>query len=294
MTIFLFGRKLKDENELHYVRQVFEFMTNQKIEVGVYKSFLKELHILGLKPEGIKIIATKKELLALSPKVAMTMGGDGTILQAAAFIQDCKIPVLGINLGRLGFLASVDKNHILKALKQVVGNKFSIEERSLLKLECNKNLFADFPFALNDFTLHKRDNSSMITIHVFVDGVLLNAYWADGIIISTPTGSTGYSLSCGGPIVFPDSSNFIITAVAPHNLNVRPIVLSDTHKIAVRVEGRSDNFMCTLDGRYETVTSEYLIEISKAEFNFGMVRLDGQQFMKTMSEKLWWGMDKRN
>ncbi|MFZ1703408.1 MAG: NAD kinase [Saprospiraceae bacterium] len=294
MKIFLFGIKIKTTSELDFVRQVFDVSVKENIAIQIYKPFHKELLSQGLDMSSWDVIGTRTELIRFNPDVAMVMGGDGTILKVATFIQDSNIPVLGINLGRLGFLASVEKNSISKAMKQLKSKKFTIESRSLISLKSNKQIFADFPFALNDFTLHKRDNSSMITIHVYVDGIPLNAYWADGIIVSTPTGSTGYSLSCGGPIVFPNASNFIITAVAPHNLNVRPIVLSDQHKISFRIEGRSDNFMCTLDGRYETVTADHTIEIQKADFSFGMVQLEGQNFMKTLSEKLWWGMDKRN
>lgn len=294
MKIFLFGVKIREEKELEYVRQVFDFIIKEKWQIAIYKPFAKELKNAGMDPGDLQIITLHKELTLFEPDIVITMGGDGTILQIVTFLHGLDIPVLGINLGRLGFLASVDKQSIGKALKMIKDGKYTIEKRSLLALSSNHKLFAGFPYALNDFTLHKRDNSSMITIFVYVDGQPLNAYWADGIIISTPTGSTGYSLSCGGPIVFPNSSNFIITPVAPHNLNVRPIVLSDTHTITFRVEGRSDNFMCTLDGRYETVTAEHVIDIKKADICFGMIRLNGNNFMKTMSEKLWWGMDKRN
>ena len=222
------------------------------------------------------------------------MGGDGTILHAITLVKDSGIPILGINLGRLGFLASVEKKIIKKALNQLFKKEYTIASRSLLGLTCNLPIFEDFPFALNDFTLNKRDTSSMITIHTYIDGVLLNSYWADGIIISTPTGSTGYSLSCGGPIIFPDSTTLVITPVAPHNLNVRPIVIPDFHTISLRVEGRTDSFMSTLDSRYETITSEHRIEITKGHFRINFIQLKGQTFMKTIGEKLMWGLDKRN
>lgn len=294
MNIFLFGIRLKEKEEITHVREVLDFAEKHGIKTGIPKLFNKELVANGINTEMAVILATRTEFLDFQADLAITMGGDGTILQVATWIQDSGIPVLGINLGRLGFLASVEKGMIQQALTMIMEKKYSIDHRSVLSLESNKKLFVDFPFALNDFTLHKRDNSSMITIFVYVDGQPLNAYWADGIIISTPTGSTGYSLSCGGPIVFPQASNFIISAVAPHNLNVRPIVLSDAHTVTFRVEGRSDNFMCTLDGRYETVTSEHVIHIKKAGFTLGMIRLEGQSFLKTMSEKLSWGIDKRN
>lgn len=294
MKIFLFGIRLKEKEETQHVEEVLEFARTNKILTGIPKIFNKELFARGIYTGDCVILPGRPELLEFQPDLAVTMGGDGTILQVATWIQDSGIPVLGINLGRLGFLASVEKGMIREALGLVLKKKYTIDHRAMLALESNKQLFLDFPFALNDFTLHKRDNSSMITIFVYVDGQPLNAYWADGIIISTPTGSTGYSLSCGGPIVFPQASNFVISAVAPHNLNVRPIVLSDAHTVTFRVEGRSDNFMCTLDGRYETVTAEHVIHIKKADFTLGMIRLHGQSFLKTMGEKLSWGIDKRN
>lgn len=294
MKIFLFGIRLKEAEETRHVEEVLEFARKNNILIAIPKMFNKELVARGIYSGDCIILPSRTELLEFQPDVAVTMGGDGTILQVATWIQNSGIPVLGINLGRLGFLASVEKGMIREALDLILKKKYTIDHRAMLSLESNKQLFVDFPYALNDFTLHKRDNSSMITIFVYVDGQPLNAYWADGIIISTPTGSTGYSLSCGGPIVFPQASNFVISAVAPHNLNVRPIVLSDAHTVTFRVEGRSDNFMCTLDGRYETVTAEHVIHIKKADFTLGMIRLQGQSFLKTMGEKLSWGIDKRN
>ena len=164
----------------------------------------------------------------------------------------------------------------------------------MLKLECNKSLFDSLPYALNDFTLHKRDTSSMVTIHTYVNGKFLNSYWADGIVVSTATGSTGYSLSCGGPIIFPTSKNMVITPVAPHNLNVRPIVLSKDSKISFEIEGRSENFLCTLDSRYETITSEHRIVVQKADFTINLAHPNDITFMKTIRGKLMWGLDRRN
>lgn len=294
MNFFLYGLKVKDESEFTYVKQILDFCKSESIHVAFYKPYAKELTKKGFVLSNFQIIDSHLELLEFKPDITITLGGDGTILHATTLIKDSNIPILGINLGRLGFLASVEKKMIAKALNQILLKKYTTDQRSLLSLKSNLSLFPDFPFALNDFTLHKRDNSSMINIHAYVDDQLLNIYWADGVIVSTPTGSTGYSLSCGGPIVFPDSSNFIITPVAPHNLNVRPLVISDSHKISLRVEGRSDNFMCTLDGRYETITSMHEIELVKADFNISLISLQGNNFMKTMSEKLWWGLDKRN
>lgn len=294
MIFLIYGQKIKDEDELAYVHILIKSALDEGADLVFYRPYLRELQKFNVNTTGFESIDTYRELKDKRPDLAITMGGDGTILSIITLIRDTGIPILGINLGRLGFLASVEKKIIKRAIKQLIKKEFTIVSRSLLDLKCNLPLFSNFPQALNDFTLHKRDTSSMITIHTYVDDLLLNSYWADGIIISTPTGSTGYSLSCGGPIIFPNSNNFVITPVAPHNLNVRPIVIPDSHKISLKVEGRTDSFMCTLDSRYETITTQHQIEIKKGKFGINFIQLKGQTFMKTISEKLLWGLDKRN
>jgi NAD+ kinase len=197
-------------------------------------------------------------------------------------------------MGRLGFLSSVEKTKMAQIIQGIERNTINYEPRTLLGINSNIPLFIDSPFALNDFTLHKRDTSSMVTIHAAIDGKYLNTYWADGLIVSTPTGSTGYSLACGGPIVFPESSNFVITPIAPHNLNVRPLVISDSAEITLQIEGRSENFLCTLDNRYETVTHEHMVKIKKNDFTITLGTLENTEFMNTIRQKLMWGLDKRN
>ena len=224
----------------------------------------------------------------------ITLGGDGTILKAATLVRDYGIPILGINLGRLGFLARVEKTRLRETLRLLSLGRFTTERRDMLYLESSLPIFGDTPFALNDFTLLKRDTSSMITIHTFINGSYLNSYWADGLIVATPTGSTGYSLSCGGPIVFPGSGNFVVTPVAPHNLNVRPIVLSDDSVISFEIEGRAENFLCTLDSRFETITSVHNLAVRKNAFGIQLVKLPGISFMDTLRSKLNWGEDRRN
>jgi NAD+ kinase len=294
VKIFLYGHKIKDESDLFYIRLLRETIAEFGGALLVYDLFLKEICQIDATFSYLPVFNTYEEIKANQPDVVLTMGGDGTILHVITLVKDTGIPILGINLGRLGFLASVEKKNLRKALVQLFKKEYTLASRSLLGLTCNLPVFEDFPFALNDFTLNKRDTSSMITIHTYIDGVLLNSYWADGIIISTPTGSTGYSLSCGGPIMFPDSTTMVITPVAPHNLNVRPIVIPDFHRISLRVEGRTDSFMSTLDSRYETITSDHRIEITKGHFRINFIQLKGQSFMKTISEKLMWGLDKRN
>jgi NAD+ kinase len=224
----------------------------------------------------------------------IALGGDGTILSAITHVRESGVPILGINLGRLGFLASIEKKRIRDAVQLLAKGRYSIEERGLLYLESSMPLFGDTRFALNDFTILKRDTSSMITIHTYINGSYLNTYWADGIIVATPTGSTGYSLSCGGPIIFPNSNNFVITPVATHNLNVRPVVISDDSIISFDVEGRAENFLCTLDSRFETITSAHQLAVRKNDFSINLVQLHDYGFMDTMRDKLAWGQDSRN
>ncbi|MBK8052076.1 MAG: NAD kinase [Saprospiraceae bacterium] len=292
--MLIYGHRIKDEDEVSYFRQLLEALTESGIDQFIFGPLKTELSHRGLSVDHVSELSTYEEIKNELPDFVLTMGGDGTILHAVTMVRDSGIPILGINLGRLGFLASVEKKIIRRAIQYLFKKEYTIVSRSLLGLSSNIPVFEDFPFALNDFTLNKRDTSSMITIHMFIDNVLLNSYWADGIIISTPTGSTGYSLSCGGPIIFPDSKTLIITPVAPHNLNVRPIVIPDFHKISLKVEGRTDSFMSTLDSRYETITKDHRIEITKGHFRINFVQLKGHSFMKTISEKLLWGIDKRN
>ncbi len=250
--------------------------------------------IQGALHQEIKTWNGYPDLIKHKPDYFITLGGDGTILNALTYVRDSGIPVLGINLGRLGFLASTEKKLITDAIHYLERGMFEIEERSLIRLDSNHGLFGDTPFALNDFTILKRDNSSMITIHTYINGDFLNAYYADGLIVATPTGSTGYSLSCGGPILFPQAENFIITPVAPHNLNVRPVVIPDNAVLSFGVEGRAENFLCTLDSRYEVITAEHQLAVKRCEFSIRLIKLQEGSFLKTLQDKLNWGLDKRN
>jgi len=292
MKILVYGKYL-DKTNLPYVKKVLEYL-DSRVEYNVNDVFATELMQQGVDISSSIIISHTEQLKSFAPDVCISMGGDGTILTAATLIKDLAIPIVGINLGRLGFLASTEKSVLDETLDQVMLGNYKIEKRTMLTLESNIPIFGDACFALNDFTLHKRDTSSMVTIHSYVNGEFLNSYWADGIIVSTPTGSTGYNLSCGGPIIYPDSQNFVITPVAPHNLNVRPLILSETSTITFEIEGRSENFMCTLDSRYETVTAEHKLSIKKCEFQTHLIRLEDSSFLKTIRGKLAWGRDSRN
>jgi len=224
----------------------------------------------------------------------VSLGGDGTLLDTVTLVRDRDIPVLGINYGRLGFLASLGKDNMKAAVAALADRSFVIDRRSLLHLDASIPLFGETPYALNEFAIHKRDVSPMIRIQTYLNGEILNNYWADGLIVSTPTGSTAYSLSCGGPVLFPDTASFVITPVAPHNLNVRPLVVSDDSVISFELEGRSDAFICTLDARKELVPRRVQLAVRRESFTLGLVRLNERNFLQTLREKLAWGFDTRN
>lgn len=293
MKFFIYSKLLK-EPDVQYVQDLLDAFKKQNIQFALYGKYASQLQEVNLVEEDVQVVNTYDELINYNPDMVMTLGGDGTILSAIDIVRDSGVPIMGVNLGRLGFLSSIEKIKIKEVVEAVAAGEYYTEPRTLLQLSCNKPLFNSLPYALNDFTLHKRDTSSMVTIHTYVNDKFLNSYWADGIVVSTATGSTGYSLSCGGPIIFPTSKNIVITPVAPHNLNVRPIVLSKDSKISFEIEGRSENFLCTLDSRYETITSEHRIIIQKADFSIKLAHPNDITFMKTIRGKLMWGLDRRN
>ncbi len=224
----------------------------------------------------------------------ISLGGDGTILDAVTLIRDKNIPIVGVNYGRLGFLAGIGKDELADAVDALANGTYVTDKRSLIHVAANIPLFGDTPFALNEFAIHKRDTSPMIKIHTYLNGEFLNTYWSDGLIVSTPTGSTGYNLSCNGPIIFPESASFVITPIAPHNLNVRPIVVPDGNIISFQIESRSDQFICALDARREIVDKSIELAVKKEKFPVNLVRLSENNFLSTLRTKLTWGLDKRN
>lgn len=293
MQVIIYSQLLK-QKDVDHVQTLFDLLAEENFSTYVYGPYLEELrpHITFKKDVGV--FTSHLDFRIKRFDIFITLGGDGTILKAATLIRDHKIPILGINLGRLGFLARVEKTRLRDTLRLLSQGRFETEVRDMLYLESDQPVFGDTPFALNDFTLLKRDTSSMITLHTYINGAYLNSYWADGLIVATPTGSTGYSLSCGGPIVFPGSGNFVVTPVAPHNLNVRPIVISDDCIISFEIEGRAENFLCTLDSRFETITSSYQLAVRKNAFGLHLVTLPDVNFMDTLRGKLNWGEDRRN
>ena len=293
MQVIIFSKVLKDQDVPH-IQHLFDALHRAEISAYVYGPYLEQLEGKIDFPRDVGVFEGYLDLAVKQFDFFFTLGGDGTILSALTHVRDSHVPIVGINLGRLGFLASIEKKRIVEAVELLKAGRYAIDERRMLYLESNLPIFGDIRFGLNDCTLLKRDTSSMITIHTYINGAYLNSYWADGIIIATPTGSTGYSLSCGGPIIFPHSGNFVLTPVAPHNLNVRPVVISDDAVISLEIEGRTENFLCTLDSRFETITSAHQLAIRKNDFPVRLVQLQDVGFMETLRNKLAWGIDSRN
>jgi NAD+ kinase len=292
MKIAIYSRGLEAEQQPEILMLLNELLLH-KVQPLVYEPFFKQIQYLMGDTQTISTFSYFAELDE-SVEFLISLGGDGTLLDTITLVRDKNIPVLGINFGRLGFLASIGKEEMSIAVKALVNRTCIVDKRTLVHLESSIPLFGDVPYALNEFAIHKRDNSPMIKIHTYLNGEFLNTYWADGLIVATPTGSTGYSLSCNGPIVFPDSGSFVITPVAPHNLNVRPIIVPDNNIISFEIEGRSDEFICALDSRREIVNKSVQLAIKKESFTFSVVRLNENNFLKTLRDKLSWGLDTRN
>ena len=248
---------------------------------------------LPINKKGIRLFSNSSELDA-SIDCLISLGGDGTMLDSVVLVSDKNIPILGINFGRLGFLAGIGKEELNLAVDALINETYVVDKRTLIHLDASIPLFGNAPFALNEFAIHKRDISPMVKIHTYLNGEFLNTYWSDGLIVSSPTGSTGYNMSCNGPIVFPESSSFVITPVAPHNLNVRPIIVPDSNIISFEVEGRSDQIICALDARREIVDKDIQLAIKKERFTVSLIRLNENNFLSTLRAKLMWGLDKRN
>jgi NAD+ kinase len=291
MRIAVHGKEFNRQSAPLILR-LFEILAAAKADIFVSSKFNQYLKASTFKAFHYNIYEPGSKLIHLD--FFISIGGDGTLLESVTHIGELEIPVLGINTGRLGFLATISKEETESALLQVLEGNYKIDKRAVLKLESTADIFNSQNFALNDFTVVKKDTSSMITIHTFIDGEFLNSYWADGIIVATPTGSTGYSLSCGGPLIFPRSGNFVITPVSPHNLTVRPIVVADTSVISFQIEGRSKRFLVSLDSRIAAVDSTIKLTVKKAEFRVNLIQLEGQHYFKTLRQKLNWGLDIRN
>lgn len=282
-----------ESTQQQYVQLFFDELDKEGIIPVVYKSFFDEIQRYLSLPSSCETFSTHTELTN-DIDFLISLGGDGTLLDTVTLIREKNIPVVGINFGRLGFLASIGPEELVEAVKALARRSYIIDRRTLIHLDSNVPLFDEVPYALNEFAIHKRDTSPMIKVHTYLNGELLNTYWADGLILATPTGSTGYSLSCAGPVVFPDACSLVLTPIAPHNLNVRPIVIPDNTIISFEVESRADEIICALDSRREIVDKNVLLAVRKENFMLNLVRLNENNFLQTLRNKLSWGLDKRN
>jgi len=292
LKVAIYSRVLESTQQKD-VQLFFDELEREQITPVVFKSFLGEMRPHIRLPEEMETFSGNEDLNDEIDFV-ISLGGDGTLLDTVTLVRDKNIPVVGINFGRLGFLASIGRDEMSAAIKALARRSYIIDRRTLIHLDSNIPLFNDVPYALNEFAIHKRDTAAMIKIHTYLNGELLNTYWADGLILATPTGSTGYSLSCGGPVVFPDACSLVLTPIAPHNLNVRPIVIPDNTIISFEVESRSDDIICALDSRREIVDKNVLLAVRKENFMMNLVRLNENNFLQTLRNKLSWGLDKRN
>ncbi len=292
MKVAVYSRGL-DVEQGNPLQVLLEELVKHHVEILVYNPLLK-IYPLSTSILQKIIPFNLPEDLDNDVECLISIGGDGTILDTITLVRDKNIPILGINFGRLGFLASISPDELSSAVEALVNRTYVVDKRTLIHVDSNQSLFADVPFGLNEFAIHKRDTAPMIKIHTYLNGEFLNTYWADGLIVSTPTGSTGYNISCNGPIIFPDSSSFVITPVAPHNLNVRSIVVSDSNVISFEIEGRGEHFICALDARREIVDKSVQLAVKKEKFCASLIRLNENSFLSTLRTKLTWGLDKRN
>ncbi|MEI7828666.1 MAG: NAD kinase [Prolixibacteraceae bacterium] len=275
------------------MKRLLEILHHHQTEVIIYAPFLEFLKKeAGMDPGKAEVFTSGKELTGVD--FFLSIGGDGTFLEAITFVRDSGIPMVGINSGRLGFLADIAQTELEFSMEQLYAGKFILQPRSLLKLDDELGQFSSFPYALNEFTVHKQESTQMISVHVEVAGDLLNTYWADGLIVSTPTGSTAYSLSVGGPILTPGAADFIIAPIAPHNLAIRPIVIPNHEEVTLWVEGRGGRYMASLDSRSAPFETDKIWKIRKSDFIINVLKFENQSFYETLRKKLLWGADKRN
>jgi NAD+ kinase len=277
------------------IKDIFVFFNNNNVEMAIESNFLNMLHEKKLIKKEYNTFSAN-DILDSSFDMLISIGGDGTMLRAVTLVRDSGIPILGINAGRLGFLATVQKENIAAFMQIVIDKKYKISKRTLLSLTCapENKAIEGLNFALNEISVSRKDTTSMITIDTDLNDEFLNSYWADGLIIATPTGTTGYSLSCGGPILTPDVKSLVITPIAPHNLNARPLVVPDTTEIRLKVSGREEQYLVSLDSRITSVKNDSILSIKKTNFEINMVEIPEETFLKTLRTKLLWGEDRRN
>ena len=292
MKAAIYSRIMEDGQQKD-VQLFFDELNKQKIEPVIFQPYFEQIRNSINLPAGTKTFALSEDITE-EIEFIISLGGDGTLLDTVTLVRDKKISIMGINFGRLGFLASIGLEEVRAAVKAIAQRTYVVDKRTLIHLDASMPMFGNVPYGLNEFSLHKRDVAAMIKIHTYLNGEFLNTYWADGLIVATPTGSTGYSLSCNGPIVFPESGSFVITPVAPHNLNVRPIIVPDDNVISFEIESRSEQIICALDSRREIVSKNVQLAVKKENFDITLVRLSENNFLQTLRNKLTWGLDKRN
>lgn len=291
MKIGVHGKKFSNENK-EFIESILSRLISHPCSLHISSEFNKHLVDRSISISDSQVYNSGDAPDNLN--MIITLGGDGTLLEAVTHVGDKGIPILGINTGRMGFLATTAKDKIDGAFADIFSGDYSFDERTLLDLDTKTSEFAPHNYALNDFAILKKDTSSMITVNVFINGELLNVYWADGIITSTATGSTGYSLSCGGPLIMPGSKSFVITPVSPHNLTARPMIVPDDSIISFTIEGRSKNHLISLDSRFATIGNNANLTIKKADFSIKLVKLKDSSYFRTIRQKLGWGIDIRN
>jgi NAD+ kinase len=292
MRIAIFGKVFPEETK-EVIVQLVRKLESSNISLLIYEPFYNKIFRDVKLNNGFSTFNDYSGLVGQADFL-LSIGGDGTLLDTITLVRDSGIPILGINLGRMGFLSSISTKKINDAIEQLINGKYSLDSRTLIELKTKENLFGDLNYALNELTVYKKDPLSMLKIQAYVNNELLNSYWADGLIIATPTGSTAYSLSAGGPIILPGSRNFVITPIATHNLTVRPVVIPDDNEIQIKVVGRMKEFFVSLDSRSVAVDSGVELVIQKERFSINLVQMENENFFQTIREKLMWGLDIRN
>jgi NAD+ kinase len=291
MVIALFGKTIQLEN-LRHVQKLLDTLAVRNCGIMVYRPFFEDT--FGQVSFSNPALFESHREIKGKADIVISVGGDGTMLEAMTLVRDTGIPVMGINLGRLGFLSSIATSDISNAIDSLLSGDYRLEQRTPIRLAHPANLFGELNYGMNDLTITRKDSASLMVLNVYIDGLFLSTYWADGLIIATPTGSTAYSLSCGGPILTPDSANFVLTPIAPHNLTVRPIVIPSSSKIRIMAESREDQYLVSLDSRKSVIHNNLELIVEKADFQVNLVQLREMNFYATIREKLKWGLDARN
>lgn len=294
MNIGIYARVLKNKVAYECLQNIINYLGQNGIGIFCHEDIHKCLDESKLSIENSYDVFSTDDIVKAKIDYLLCIGGDGTMLDSLNIVRETGIPVLGFNTGRLGYLATSNPEDVEKVIDELIKKSYSIDRRSLLKLEADQELFGGFAYALNDFVIHKKDSTSMITVHTYLNGEFMNSYWADGLIVATPTGSSAYSLSCGGPILIPKSASFAITPIAPHNLSVRPVVIPDDTVLSFEIEGRVKSYLISLDSRSCSIKKGTQIAVRKADFTFNLIRPSNKNYLDALRNKMMWGMDVRN